>query len=82
MTLTKEALRAYLSSHSREDFSQVRDDDELFSTGVVDSFVMVELLLFLEQHTGAKLGPEDINLDNLDSIARIMEFAAARAKHR
>jgi acyl carrier protein len=80
MGLTREALIEHLARAARSDLDQVADDTELFSTGLVDSFAMVELLVFLEKHTGVKLGPEDINLENLDSIARIMQFAASRAK--
>jgi hypothetical protein len=36
-------------------------------------------MMFLEQHTGTKLGPEDINLDNLDTVAHILEFAAEKS---
>ncbi len=78
MTLTKDALLEYLQRHVRTDLRALGDDAPLFSTGVIDSFAMVELLLFLQSHTGAKLGPEDVDLDNFDSIARIMAFAAAR----
>ena len=55
--------------------SQAEDETELFSTGLVDSFAMVDLLVFLEKHTGTKMGPEDITLDNLDSVSRILAFA-------
>jgi len=35
-------------------------------------------LMFLEKYTGSKLGPEDIDLDNLDSISRILKFVERR----
>jgi len=80
MALTRDALREYLATKTREDLSTVSDDAELFSTGLVDSFAMVDLLVFLEKHTGTRLGPEDIDLDNLDSVTRILAFAASQAK--
>lgn len=80
MSLTRESLISYLQGHARGDLSQVGDDDELFSTGTIDSFAMVELLVFLEGQTGTKLGPEDISLDNFDSVSRILAFAKARSK--
>lgn len=80
MALTREALREYLATKTRDDLSTVSDDAELFSTGLVDSFAMVDLLVFLEKHTGTRLGPEDIDLDNLDSVTRILAFAASQAK--
>ncbi|MEM7151472.1 MAG: phosphopantetheine-binding protein [Myxococcota bacterium] len=80
MTLTREVLREFLATKTRANFDNVGDDDELFSTGLIDSFAMVELLGFLEQHTGSRLGPEDIDIDNLDSVNRILAFGAAQAQ--
>jgi acyl carrier protein len=78
MPLSKDSLLAYLQGHLRVDLTGVDEQTELFSSGRIDSFAMVDLLVFLEKETGAKLGPEDIDVDNFDSIARILAFAAAR----
>lgn len=80
MPLSKDSLLAYLQGHLRVDLSGVDEQTELFSSGRIDSFAMVDLLVFLEKETGAKLGPEDIDVDNFDSIARILAFAAARER--
>lgn len=79
MALTKEALLEYFRDNLRVDTSEIGDDTPLFSSGTVDSFAIVELLLFLEKHTGSRLGPEDINLDNLDTVQQILDFTASRA---
>ncbi len=78
MALTKDQLLAYLESELRVDPAQVEDTTPLFSSGMVDSFAIVELMLFLEQTIGTKLNPEDVTLDNLDSVQLIMDFAATR----
>ncbi len=80
MALTRDALIQYLEDKARVDLGGVDDEDELFSSGLVDSFAMVDLLVFLEKHTGTKMGPEDITLDNLDSVSRILAFAAEQAR--
>lgn len=80
MPLSRDSLVEYLQGHLRLDLGGVEDDTELFSSGRIDSFAMVDLLVFLEKETGAKLGPEDIDVDNFDSIARILAFAAARER--
>ena len=80
MALDKAALLNYLADHARDDLSNVKEDTELFSSGLIDSFAMVDLLMFLEKHTGARLGPEDIDLANLDTIGRILAFAEKRGK--
>jgi len=78
MSLTRDALVEYLEESAGADMDDVNDDTPLFSSGLVDSFAMVDLLMFLEKHTGTKLGPEDIDLDNLDTLARILAFVSAR----
>ena len=78
MALTREMLLEYFGDKARGDLSEVVDSTELFSSGLIDSFAMVDLLMFLEKHTGSKLGPEDINLENLDTLERILNFVASR----
>jgi len=80
MALTKSDLLEHLADHARDDLSCVTEDTELFSTGLIDSFAMIDLLLFLEKHTGSKLGPEDMDVDNLDTIGRILSFVESRRK--
>ena len=80
MALTRDALVQYLEDKARVDLSGVDDEAELFSSGMIDSFAMVDLLVFLEKHTGSKMGPEDITLDNLDSVGRILAFASEHSR--
>ena len=42
--------------------------------GLVDSFAMVDLVGFIETRCCAKMKPSDVNLDNLDSIGRILNY--------
>ena len=53
-------------------------DTDLFETGILDSLQLVELLLQLEQRFGFKLKLDDIDLDNLRTLARIARLVAAR----
>ncbi len=78
MAVEREKLLEFLRSKTRADLSNVQDDTELFSTGLVDSFAMIDLLFWLEQQTGARMGPEDVSIDNLDTIARILAFTTSR----
>ena len=78
MAVTREELVTFLGSKTRADLSEIDDDTELFSTGLVDSFDMVDLLFFLEQKLPGKVGPDDVSIENLDSIERILNFVASR----
>lgn len=73
MSLSRDQLLEFFVQH-RVDVAKVEDETPLFSSGTVDSFAIVELLMFLEPHVGHALGADDINLDNLDSIGRILRF--------
>ncbi len=51
-------------------------DTDLVETGMLDSFQFVELLLQLEQHFGFRIKIEDIDLDDLRTLARIARLVA------
>ena len=46
-------------------------DTDLLETGILDSFQFVELLLQLEQRFGVRIKIDDIDLDDLRTLARI-----------
>lgn len=77
MALTHGKLIAYL-----KDTLSIGDADsesELFSSGVLDSVSMVNLLAFIEETTGMAIHAEDVTLENFDTPARILRFAEAVA---
>ena len=81
MAITREGILGYLQLKQGLDPSLIESDDtELFSSGLLDSFSMVDLILFIETEGGFKMNPSEVNLDNLDSVGRIVAFAAAKAK--
>jgi D-alanine--poly(phosphoribitol) ligase subunit 2 len=53
-------------------------DIDLFETGILDSLQLVELLLQLEQRFGFQIKIDDIDLDDLRTLARIARLVAAR----
>ena len=74
MRLTKEQLLASLRDELGIETSGLNDDSPLFSSGIIDSFSLVSLIIFIEGK-GVRVDPMDINLDNLDSVERILRFA-------
>lgn len=78
MPLTRDALAAYLvDTHGLGD-DDLWDEAPLFSSHQLDSFAMVELIVWIEREAGIRVHTADVTLDNLDSIAKIMEFVARR----
>ncbi len=53
-------------------------DTDLFETGILDSLQLVALLLQLEQRFGFKIKIDDIDLDDLRTLAGIARLVAAR----
>lgn len=52
-------------------------DTDLFETGILDSLQLVELLVQIEQRFGFRIKIEDIDLDDLRTLARIARLLAA-----
>lgn len=75
MAVTREQLLKFLSTKkTRTDLSKVDDETELFSSGLIDSFAMIDLMTWLEKQTGKRINPADVGFENLDTIGRILTF--------
>jgi acyl carrier protein len=79
VTLTQEALLRYFGEKLRLDTRQIRPNTSLFASGLIDSFSMVETVLFIEKSCSLRMKPSEVNLDNLDSIERILAFVETRS---
>jgi len=75
MGVTKDGLQAFLSDELGIGTESLTLDSPLFSSGLIDSFSLVALLTHIEQVCGFRIGPNDVNLDNFDSLGRILAYA-------
>ena len=64
-----------LSDELGVETDDIEPDTLLFSSGIVDSFALVTMMMFVEERAGIRISPTDVNLDNFDSIDRILAFA-------
>jgi acyl carrier protein len=76
--MNSESLKNYLGERMGLDTTSLADETPLFSSNLLDSFSMVDLIMFIENESAVRLDPTDVSLDNLDSIERILRFVAAR----
>ena len=74
MALTREALMEYLIEQHEVEPDELEDDTPIFSSGILDSFSLVDLILFIEESADLSMDPADVNLDNLDTIGSILEY--------
>jgi len=62
---------------------RVDADTPLLSTGIVDSFGVLELIAFLEETFGVEIDPGRHDLADLDTVAKIAALVATqRPTHR
>jgi methoxymalonate biosynthesis acyl carrier protein len=54
-------------------------DTDLLDTGMLDSLQIVELLVQLEQRFGFRIRIDDIDLDDLRTLARIARLVSAQS---
>ena len=55
---------------------RINDEALLFSTGALDSFYLIDIVTFLEQRTGLKVRPRDLEFGNFDSVSRMVAYVA------
>lgn len=48
-------------------------DTELFSSGLLDSVAMMNIIAFIEDRAGIDIRPADVTLDNFDTVQRIVD---------
>ena len=71
-------LKTYLRDDLDVDFVDLTDDSALFSSGIIDSFALVSLMALLEDKGGIRISPSDVNVENFDSITRMMNFVQSK----
>lgn len=73
--ITLDDIRQFLADELGIDTTDIEADTALFSSGVVDSFALITLMMHLEAIGGFRINPADVTLDNMDSLGRIVSFA-------
>lgn len=68
----------YLTSRMGLNMQGIDDATLLFSTNLLDSFSIVDLIMFIEKQAGIRLDAWDVTLENLDSIERILRYVETR----
>jgi acyl carrier protein len=77
MTLTSTQLIEFIKDTLQIETS-IDEQSPLFSTGELDSMSMMQLIGFVETATGTVVRPEDVTLENFDTVERILRFASAQ----
>jgi acyl carrier protein len=76
MTDLRHAIRTALITRFGAAKNALDDETALFSSGMIDSLSVIDLVSFVEGQIGQPVPPEQITLENFDSIAKIVAFAS------
>jgi acyl carrier protein len=58
----------------------ITETESLISSGLIDSFNLVELSLFIEEQFGARIDDTELNAQTFDTLAQLAELIAQRQK--
>jgi acyl carrier protein len=72
-------LAQYISTQIlKQPNRQIAADEALISSGLVDSFSLVDLALFVEDSYGVHLDDTELNADSFDSLAQLAALIRSR----
>lgn len=74
MATSAKNIFEFLADEGGLDTQGLDESSLLFSSGAIDSFVLINLITFIEEQEGIRVSPGDVNLDNLDSVSRILAY--------
>jgi acyl carrier protein len=78
MILDHDTLIACIKANAGEP-DAIGAETPLFSSGLLDSVAMLNLIMFIEQQTGIEVRSEDVTLENFDTSSRILFYAQKAA---
>jgi acyl carrier protein len=75
----REQLRDYIKAHMIKDTTYpLKDNEPLITGGLVDSFSLVELALFIEENFGVHFDDPELTADNMDTLNQIVANIEAK----
>jgi acyl carrier protein len=78
LSLDRDQLIAFFADTFQLDRRVLSGEMPLFSSALLDSASLVNLVAFLEEKTGLVVEADDVTLDNFDTISAILSFCEAR----
>jgi acyl carrier protein len=74
----RDAVRTFiLNNILRRPNYKLGDDDSLIKGGLMDSFSLVEVQLFIEETYGFRPDDVDMTVENMDTVRMIADYVAA-----
>ena len=71
----RDGLRGFLTKDILKDPSYpLQDDEALISSGLIDSFSLVDVALWVENTYGVKLQDNQLNVNTFDTVAQLADL--------
>jgi acyl carrier protein len=72
--MREQIIQYIYDEYVEDDSMEITDDTPLISSGLVDSFSMVSLKMFLEEEYEIKMTDEEASTEAFDTVARILDL--------
>ena len=76
----RDVRRYLLRDLIRDEDLDLERDEPIFSSGLLDSFSVTQLICFLEDQFGVRIAISEVILQDFDTIGRILELVARLEK--
>ncbi len=77
---TKELLRRYISQQLLDGHENLDVEENLLTTGMIDSHGIMRLLVYIEETYGLQVPPVDVTLENFRTITLIADYIHRKQK--
>ena len=73
-TIDRDSLLALIAELAFVDQSEIQGDSPLFSSGLIDSVSLLEIVVYLEKTYSVKVHGGEISLENFNSLDSMVRF--------
>ncbi len=79
--IIKDKINIYLADEIlKQPGKNLNPDDILLSNGLVDSFHLVDLALFIEDNFGVRIEDSELNASTFDTLEQLVNLVESRKK--
>lgn len=79
MTNTISSLGAFIAAQVlKQPSRKLADDERLISSGLIDSFSLMDLALFVEDNFGVRIEDTELNAETFDTLAQLAALIESR----
>lgn len=79
MALDAETLMKHLAEDHYVETDEIDGDTPLFTSGLINSFAMIDMMEFIESALGRRMPPQDFTVPNMDTVNKILAYVEAQS---